>query len=173
MEFCKSSLSETACKEDGSCTRINGNSWHPFSILVNGEYLPSTVENCAKTNGSMEPEPYLTTYKDQCGLMPNVLFGNTSFGARYDPANSSPDRNFGIFKDCWKCIKEEENLENIKESLAKCLDLNESKLTKYMEQSTNVINKKVKEKRSGNVTLTRQTDDVNTCLDTENIEDCI
>lgn len=168
-KFCRSSLSEEECEDDNTCTRVNNHSYHPFSILVDGEYVEANAQNCE----DMHEEPYLALYEEQCGLMPPVLYGNTSFGKHYDPANSSPDKNFGIYKDCWNCIKKETNLDNIIDSLPPCLDLNDKKIQKYMAQGASVINKKVSEKRSGNVTLTRETDDIDACLETENIEDCI
>ena len=154
-KYCRSSLSEEACKEDSSCTRVNNHSYHPFSILVNGKYVDANEKNCT---GEMHEEPYLMVYEDQCGLMPPVLYGNTSFGKHYDPANSSPDKNFGIFKDCWNCIKKVKDLKtdtdgrvkqagNVSKQIATCMDLNEGKLSKYMESSATVINKKVSEKR--------------------------
>ena len=170
-KYCRSSLSEEACKEDSSCTRVNNHSYHPFSILVNGKYVDANEKNCT---GEMHEEPYLMVYEDQCGLMPPVLYGNTSFGKHYDPANSSPDKNFGIFKDCWNCIRKVKDLTtdtdgrikeagSVSKQIATCMDLNEGKLSKYMESSATVINKKVSEKRGitapkgANVTLARET----------------
>ena len=95
----------------------------------------------------MRPQKRLEAHKVQCGLIPDMMYGNTSFGKRFDAKNSSPKKNFGLFKECWNCIQKEENIENVKESLPKCLDLTPQKIEKYMANAANLVDKTISKKR--------------------------
>lgn len=148
MQFCHhKTKTKTECAQDGSCVWLENGAWYPFSVSHNGKYVPMTVEVCKLINGDMRPQKQLEAHKVQCGLIPDMMYGNTSFGKRFDAKNSSPKKNFGIFKECWNCIQKEENIENVKESLPKCLDLTPQKIEKYMANAANLVDKTISKKR--------------------------